>query len=83
MLTRFAAYRISMNGQPGKPEVAAAQTDFAVKTRKAETRPAGRRADRRADRERALEITAGAVSPALPFPAWKVGASSRGVGRTA
>jgi hypothetical protein len=39
LVTRFAAYLIAMNGDPRKPEVAAAQEYFAVKTREAETAP--------------------------------------------
>ena len=37
-LTRFAAYLVAMNGDANKPEVAAAQAYFAIKTHIAETR---------------------------------------------
>lgn len=38
-LSRFACYLAAMNGDPRKPEIAAAMSYFAIRTREAETRP--------------------------------------------
>lgn len=52
-LSRFAAYLVAMNGDPRKPEVAAAQSYFAIRTREAEVRPAARELT---FEEKALEV---------------------------
>lgn len=39
-LSRYACYLVAMSSDPRKPEVAAALTYFAIRTREAETRPA-------------------------------------------
>lgn len=54
-LSRFAAYLTVMNGDPRKPEIAAAQAYFAVRTREAEARPAVALPDRKALAQMVIE----------------------------
>ncbi|ORM14137.1 phage antirepressor KilAC domain-containing protein [Prescottella equi] len=56
-LSRFAAYLVAMNGDPKKPEVAAAQAYFAIRTREAEVAPVRRELTEDEIVHRALAIT--------------------------